>query len=161
DATSVSRRGFLKTAALLGAAAGGTLVAPRTARAGGDGEYPAEEKPAARFDFTKSSGALQADHVVDGAWQFCNSLCRLKVHVKSGRVIDVLGETADPVQAGGLCVKGPMMTQLVYNRHRLTRPMKRVSGEKGSPDSKFEPCSWDDALAIVAKKMLELRDAGE
>jgi len=30
------------------------------------------------------------------------------------------------------------MTQLVYNRFRLTRPMKRV-GKKGSPDSKFEP----------------------
>ena len=50
------------------------------------------------------------------------------------------------MQAGGLCVKGPMMAQLVYNRLRLTQPLKRVGGEKGSPDSKFEPISWDEAL---------------
>lgn len=76
-------------------------------------------------------------------------------------MIDVLGEEADPVQAGGLCVKAEMMTQLVYNRFRLTKPLKRVGGEKGSMDSKFEPCSWDEALEIIAKKFLALRDAGD
>lgn len=72
-----------------------------------------------------------------------------------------LGEPDDPVQAGGFCVKGPMMTQLVYNRFRLRSPMKRVAGEKGSPDSQFEPISWDEALEIIATKFLALRDAGE
>jgi anaerobic selenocysteine-containing dehydrogenase len=85
----------------------------------------------------------------------------LKVHVKDGRIIDVLGEPDDPVQAGGFCVKGPMMTQLVYNRFRLTHPMKRVAGEKGSPDSQFEQISWDEALETIAAKFLALRDAGE
>ena len=115
----------------------------------------------AGFDFTKQSCALQPDKIVDSACQFCNSNCRLKVHLKDGRVIDVQGEPEDPVQAGGLCVKAQMMTQLVYNRHRLTRPMKRIGGEKGSPESKFEPCSWDDALDLIAQKFLALRDAGE
>ena len=53
------------------------------------------------------------------------------------------------------------MTQLVYNRFRLTSPMKRVAGEKGSPDSKFTPISWDEALETIATKFLALRDAGE
>jgi anaerobic selenocysteine-containing dehydrogenase len=159
--SGLSRRGFLRSAALLGAAASGATLVPSTVEAGGDGHYPAEEKPAPEFDLTKSSGALQADKVVDSACQFCNSLCRLKVHVKHGRVIDVLGETEDPVQAGGLCVKGPMMTQLVYNRLRLTRPLKRTAGKKGSPDSRFEPISWDEALGIIARKFVELRDTGE
>ena len=66
--------------------------------------------------------------------QFCNCNCRLKVRLRAGRVVDITGETADPVQAGGLCVKGPMMTQLAYNRLRLTTPLKRVGGAKGSPD---------------------------
>ena len=57
----------------------------------------------------------------------------------------MLGEDEDPVQAGGLCVKAEMMTQLVYNRFRLTTPLKR-GGRKGSTDSKFEPFSWDEAL---------------
>jgi len=110
-------------------------------------------------DFTKQSAALSPDKIADSACQFCNSLCRLKVHVKNGRIIEVLGEPDDPVQAGGLCVKGPMMAQLVYNRFRLTKPMKRISGNKGDANSKFAPISWDEALETIAKKFLALRDA--
>jgi anaerobic selenocysteine-containing dehydrogenase len=164
----VSRRGLLKEAALGAAAAaatataglggcGGTATETRvvpTATAGG--------KAAAEFDFASGSGALRADRTVDAACQFCNSLCRLKVRVKDGRIIDVRGETDDPVQAGGLCVKGEtLMTQLVYNRHRLRTPLKRVGGAKGDPASRFEAVSWDEALGIIAAKLLELRDAGE
>ena len=121
----------------------------------------ADEKPAALIDFTRQSAALQPDRVVDSACQFCNSLCGLKVHLKAGRVIDVRGEPDDPVQAGGLCVKGPMMAQLVYNRHRLRTPLVRVGGRKGDPNSEFKPVSWGEALTRIAKKFLELRDAGE
>lgn len=105
--------------------------------------FPATSQPAPVFDLTKDSNALQADKIVDSACQFCNSLCRLKVHLKAGRIIDITGETQDPVQAGGLCVKGPMMAQLVYNRLRLKHPLKRVAGEKGSGDSKFKAVPWD------------------
>jgi len=158
-----SRRGFLKSAAIGAAAVTGAdlLKGETKAEAREDGYYPATSSPPAEFDLTNKSGALQPDTIVDSACQFCNSLCRLKVHLKEGRIIDVLGEPNDPVQAGGFCVKGPMMTQLVYNRFRLTSPMKRVSGEKGSPDSKFEPISWDEALGIIAAKFLALRDSGE
>ncbi len=159
-----SRRHFLRET-LLGAGALGALgFAPAEARGANEGLYPATKDAAstASFDFTKGSSALQADKIVDSACQFCNSLCRLKVHLKDGRIIDVTGETADPVQAGGLCVKGEqLMTQLVYNRFRLKTPLRRVGGEKGSPDSRFEPCSWDEALDAIATKLLALRDAGE
>jgi len=156
----VSRRGFLKGSAIGVAAVSGVKLLESKADATEQGYYPATSSHA-EYDFTLGSGALQPDTIVDSACQFCNSLCRLKVHVKNGRIIDVLGEPDDPVQAGGFCVKGPMMTQLVYNRFRLSRPMKRVSGEKGSPDSKFEPISWEEALELIATKFLALRDAGE
>jgi anaerobic selenocysteine-containing dehydrogenase len=160
ESNALSRRHFLRQS-LFGALAATPLIIGREAQAGSDGLYPKTSPPPAGFDFTKSSGALQPSAVVDSACQFCNSNCRLKVHLKDGRIIDVTGEPNDPVQDGGLCVKGPMMTQLVYNRLRLTRPLRRVSGEKGSPESKFEPCSWDEALDLIAKKFLALRDAGE
>src|SRR5262249_24964896 len=144
DDPGLSRRGFFKGVAFRGVTAGPPLLQLPHAR-GGD-HYPAPGSTLLHYDFTKDSAALQPDQVIDSACQFCNSLCRLKVHLKAGRVIDVRGETEDPVQAGGLCVKGPMMAQLVYNRFRLTRPLKRVGGDKGSPDSKFEPVSWDEAL---------------
>lgn len=112
-------------------------------------------------DFAPGSPALEPDAVIPAACQFCNSLCGLRVQVKAGRVIGVVGEDRDPVQAGELCVKGPMMIQLLYNRFRLTKPLKRIAGAKGDPNSKFEPVTWDEALGLVAKKFLALRDAGE
>jgi anaerobic selenocysteine-containing dehydrogenase len=161
DAANPSRRGLLK-GALAGAAALGALPLPAgEAQAGPDGHYPSSSAAPAEFDFTRESPALQADRVVDSACQFCNSLCRLKVHLKAGRIIDVRGEADDPVQAGGLCVKASLMTQLVYNRYRLKRPLKRVGGDKGSPDSKFAALSWDEALETIARRFLALRDAGE
>jgi anaerobic selenocysteine-containing dehydrogenase len=140
---------------------GGTAEWAEELQAGADGYYPAPGSSLVQYDFTRQSGALQPDQVIASACQFCNSLCRLKVHLKDGRVIDIQGEPDDPVQAGGLCVKGPMMAQLVYNRFRLQKPLKRVGGAKGSPESKFEPISWDDALATISDKFLALRDAGE
>ena len=161
DKRAVSRRSLLRRAAA-GAAAVGTQAV--VGRAAADvGPVPATQPivPPPAFDFTAESDALAADRVVDSACQFCNCNCRLKVRLRAGRVIDVAGEPADPVQAGGLCVKGPMMTQLAYNRLRLTTPLRRVGGAKGSPDSRFEPVSWDAALDLVADRLLALRDGGE
>jgi anaerobic selenocysteine-containing dehydrogenase len=157
-----SRRDLLRGAVAGGGVALGALALPLPmATAGPDGFYPSSDMRTGEFDFTKQSAAFQPDQIVNSACQFCNSLCRLKVALKAGRIIDVQGETEDPVQAGGLCVKANLMTQLVYNRLRLYRPLKRVNGAKGSPDSTFLPISWDEALEIIAKQFLALRDAGE
>src|SRR5215471_9883505 len=157
----LSRRSFFKTAA--GSSAALPVVSLISQNAEAANERPrATPHASLEFDFTRQSAALQPNRVVDSACQFCNSLCRLKVHLKEGRIIEVRGEEDDPVQAGNLCVKGErMMTELVYNRFRLTRPMKRVSGEKGSAQSRFTPVSWDEALDIIATRFLALRDAGE
>ncbi|MFS1305022.1 molybdopterin-dependent oxidoreductase [Streptosporangium longisporum] len=112
-------------------------------------------------DFTAGSAALTPDRVVDSACQFCNSNCRIKVSLKLGRVLEIRGEQADPVQDGNLCVKAPMMTELTYNPLRLTTPLRRVSGRKGDPDSRFAPVSWDEALDVIARRWLALRDAGQ
>lgn len=161
DDNRLSRRGLLR-GAVTGAAVAGVAGAGGCATEAGKPGPSAEMSVPRDFDFTAASGALQPDRVVDGACQFCNSACRLKVHVKAGRVVDVRGEPDDPVQAGGLCVKGEtLMAQIAHNHRRLRTPLKRVAGAKGDPDSKFEPVSWDEALAIVASKFLELRDAGE
>lgn len=125
---------------------------PAPALTGRDGEL---------LEFTAGSAALAPDEVVHGACQFCNSLCRLEIGKKAGRVIAVRGERADPVQAGNLCVKAPMMVQLAHNPLRLTTPLKRVGGAKGDPDSRFEPVSWDEALTVIADRFLALRDQGE
>lgn len=152
----VTRRGFVQS---LGLGLGTSLVSTSLSQA--DQEYdPTGDSVPNEFDFRKGSAALQADRVVKSACQFCNSLCGLKVSLKHGRIIAVEGETQDPVQSGGLCVKADMMTELVYNPLRLKTPLKRIGGIKGETDSRFEAISWEEALTIIAGKFLRLRDQG-
>jgi anaerobic selenocysteine-containing dehydrogenase len=151
---SVSRRDFF--GGVLGASVAATVGDADLAHAIEPGAPP----PPAAPDFAHGAAALEPDKIVTSACQFCNSLCGLKVHLKAGRVIDIKGLTEDPVQAGQLCIKGPMMAQLVYNRYRIKTPLKRI-GKKGDPNAKFEAISWDEALGMVASKFLELRDAGD
>ncbi|WP_329212327.1 molybdopterin-containing oxidoreductase family protein [Streptomyces sp. NBC_01708] len=159
----VSRRGFVHSAVIGGVGAGLPALGAVPAQAASSETVPSKRSPvsSAERDFTKQSAALTADRTVDTACQFCNSNCRLKVDLKAGSVIGVRGENADPVQAGGLCVKAEMMPELVYNDQRLTTPLRRVSGKKGDPESRFEPITWDEALETIARKFLELGDAGQ
>src|SRR5215469_5585063 len=121
--SKVSRRFFFKTAVKTSAVLPAVSLLGLDAKAATEGNSNVASSSHVP-DLTRMSAALQADAVVNSACQFCNSLCRLKVHLKDGRIIEVRGEEEDPVQAGGLCVKGEtMMTQLVYNRFRLTQPM--------------------------------------
>ncbi|MFD9701509.1 molybdopterin-dependent oxidoreductase [Lentzea sp. NPDC059081] len=115
----------------------------------------------APLGFTKDSAALQVDKTVASACQFCNSNCKLHVGLRANRIISVEGDHDDPVQRGNICVKAPMMAELAYNQLRLTTPLVRTGGVKGSADSTFRPASWDEALDIVAKRLLRLRDSGK
>ena len=115
---------------------------------------------ASQTALTAEAAAQAPDAVVTSACQFCNANCGIHVSVRRGQVVHIDGEYDDPVQAGQLCVKAGMMSQLVYNPLRLTTPLRRVSGAKGSPDSVFEPVSWDEALDLIACRFLELRDSG-
>ena len=150
----VSRRFFIQSSAI----AAGAAVVP-SASAQRPGEDAPDCKAHGRILNFDVAGALEPDQEVDSACQFCNSLCRLKVRKRAGRIIEIRGEERDPVQAGNLCVKGPMMAELVYNRERILYPMKRVRGAKGDPKSVFERVSWDRALTDIAKKLLEIRDS--
>ena len=54
------------------------------------------------------------------------------------------------------------MLQQLYDPDRIKVPMKRTNPEKGRGiDPKFVPITWDEALDIVADKMMELRKANE
>ncbi len=153
---NAGRRTFLLAAPALGAAA----CAPSAPTQDAPATPPPAAIPSAvtRYDLTRESGALDPDEVVRSACQFCNSLCGIDVLKKSGRIIGIRGDAADPVAQGGLCVKAEMMPQLVYNPRRIKTPLKRVRGKKGDRNSVFEPVSWDAALDGIARKFLEIRD---
>lgn len=56
-----------------------------------------------------------------------------------------------PTNRGGLCQKGWTSARVLRATDRLTTPLVRRDGE-------LVPATWDDALALVAGRLTELRD---
>lgn len=91
----------------------------------------------------------------------CGSLCS----VRDGELTNLEGDPDHPINQGGLCPKGATMFQLrnivdpetreiVKNPDRVTRPMVRRPGT-----SQWEEITWDDAVAEIARKVKDARDA--
>ena len=77
----------------------------------------------------------------------------------SGRLLSVRGDPDHPLTRGHLCAKANRYPDRVYSPDRLLYPMRRV-GRKG--EARFERIGWDEALDLVAAKMLEVsRKFGE
>lgn len=163
----VSRRAFLSAAGAGGVATltGGTVLSSRQAVAvhKWNDRVDVDQFPFTRRPVWQPADAELPDRVVLSGCSFCPSACFHRVHVKGGRVVNVYGEPRNPVQGdetnpqdGGLCVKGRVgIVQLLYNKYRITRPLKRV-GPK--PGMQFQPVSWDEAYTEIGKKLLEIRD---
>lgn len=82
---------------------------------------------------------------------YCGVGCQIYLHVKDGKVIQVSGvEDARPNQ-GSLCVKGRYGYEFISSRDRLTTPLIREADD-------FREASWDEALDLVAKKFLEIKE---
>jgi anaerobic dimethyl sulfoxide reductase subunit A len=90
----------------------------------------------------------------------CGSKCALRVCVKNGKIkrieTDNTGEDVfDDQHQIRACLRGRSNRYKIYSPTRLTRPLRRV-GKRG--EGKFEPISWDEALDIIAKKLLEVKE---
>jgi anaerobic selenocysteine-containing dehydrogenase len=85
----------------------------------------------------------------------CFDTCGIAVVKRGGVIAHVRGDSHHPVSRGKLCAK----CSIGYNREwrdpqaRLTRPLRRV-GPKG--EGRFEPISWDAALATVAERLRQI-----
>lgn len=74
----------------------------------------------------------------------------------------VRGNHLSKCNHGYCCVRGHLIPQMAYDPDRVKVPMKRTNPLKGRGiDPKFVPITWDEALDIVADKMMALRQAGE
>ncbi|MER5484310.1 molybdopterin-dependent oxidoreductase [Streptomyces sp. NPDC002812] len=157
----VSRRNLVQGAVLTSAALAVNI--PSAAAADGSASSTVRNTvgEGRLLNYTEGSAAMQPDRTVTSACQFCNSNCALSVGVKAERIISVKGAAGDPVQQGNICVKAPMMAELVHNPLRLKKPLIRTGGRKGSKDSAFREASWEEALDVIARRLLALRDGGE
>ncbi|MEM2651655.1 MAG: molybdopterin-dependent oxidoreductase [Candidatus Caldarchaeum sp.] len=88
----------------------------------------------------------------------------LKVVVKDGVPVGVEPnfDFADKHPAGGrVCVKAYGLVQKMYNPRRVKQPMVRGNKRKGlGEEPRWTPVSWEEALDLVADKLLDIRRKG-
>lgn len=134
----LTRRTFLKSVAAAGAAAafagGSNLVAADKAYAEGD------------------SGKTE---ILSTCCRACLASCSVRAHVRDGRLIKMEGDPDGPLTHGAICSKCLSAVQTLYNPNRIKYPLVRV-GERGQ--NNFKRVSWDEALDIVADKLMEVRE---
>jgi anaerobic selenocysteine-containing dehydrogenase len=83
----------------------------------------------------------------------CPSTCALEVELIDARTIGrVHGSKDNDYTAGVICAKVARYAEREHHKDRLMHPLRR-KGAKGSGE--FERISWDDALDLVAEKLLD------
>ena len=80
----------------------------------------------------------------------CPDTCSLQVTVAGGRAVRVAGNPQHPNTQGVLCTKVSRYVERTYHPERVLQPLRRV-GSKG--EGRFEPVSWDAALADIAARL--------
>ena len=94
--------------------------------------------------------------------QGCTQWCAIQLYVSGGRATRVRGNEISKSNHGYVCPRGHLIPQQTYDPDRVKVPLKRTNPMKGRGiDPKFVPISWDEAITIVADKMIALRTAGE
>ena len=144
----LTRRAFIKGSA----ASAGLLVV-------GCATLPVTNAMAIRN--AKPAGPARGEWV-STACQGCTQWCAIQIFVESGRAVRVRGNPLSNTNHGYVCPRGHMIPQQTYDPDRIKVPMKRTNPQKGRGiDPKFVPITWDEALDIVAGKMIELRKNNE
>lgn len=82
---------------------------------------------------------------------YCGAGCGLYIQVLDGKIVGVLPAKEHPVSRGKLCIKGWNATAFVNHPDRLKKPLIREG-------DRFREASWDEALGLVADKLLQIRD---
>lgn len=136
EQAKLSRRGFLKAAALMGAAAGASSL---TVLDEGARQAHADEAASTR--------------IVRTACRNCTGRCGVLAHVSGDRVVKLEGDPKHYFSQGKMCAKGLSQLQALYNPNRIKYPLRRV-GARG--ENKWERISWDEALSEIADHLIEM-----
>jgi anaerobic selenocysteine-containing dehydrogenase len=94
----------------------------------------------------------QEEIVLTACPRDCYDTCGVAVHTRNGAIESVRGDPDHFVSRGQLCTK----CSIGYNNEwidpavRLATPLRRA-GRKG--EGRFEPVSWDDAIAEIARRL--------
>ena len=129
--THLSRRNFLKLAALTAGASGCLPVGDQLANHLEAYSQPPEDTlPGEATWYTSTC-------------RQCPAGCGIVVRTVNGRAKKIEGNPYHPLNQGKLCARGQAGLQVLYNPDRLRNAVQQTGG-RGS--RQFEPLYWDDAL---------------
>src|SRR5512137_2138230 len=80
----------------------------------------------------------------------CEATCGIAVQVEGGRVTGVRGDRDDPFSRGHVCPKAAAIPDVMADPDRIREPMRRVG-------DRWEPVSWEDALAEAAERITAIQ----
>jgi len=116
-------------------------------------------------------GSQVVDQKVDSVCPFCGVGCLLTYKVKDNKIVSVEGRDG-PANHSRLCVKGRFGFDYIQHPQRLTTPLIRKLGVPKDPaliqqlnrnaadwSAVFREATWEEALALGAGKLKQLRDA--
>jgi anaerobic selenocysteine-containing dehydrogenase len=92
---------------------------------------------------------------VKGYCGFCGVHCPTVTPVDGHRVLSVEPDRSHPF-GGAICAKGRAAPEFHEHGDRVEFPMRRTR-PKTDPDPGWERIGWDEALDMVAQKLLEVR----
>ena len=84
--------------------------------------------------------------------RFCHAFCAIEVDVEENKVIEVRGDTSDPIYGGYTCIKGRHLPDQHNHPERLRTSLKRM------PDGSFQPIPSEQALDEIAEKLRAIID---
>lgn len=113
----------------------------------------------------KTIGArpITAVSELDAAWRqpglkrtktvctYCGVGCSFEMWTRDRDILKVQPTEQAPANGISTCVKGKFAWDFVNSDQRLTTPLIRENG-------RFREASWDEALTLVARRLLEVRD---
>src|SRR5512137_102526 len=82
----------------------------------------------------------------------CEAVCGVILAVEDGRVVGVRGDRDDPFSRGHVCPKAAALPDVAADPDRIRQPMRRVG-------TRWEPVSWQEALAEAAERLRAVQQA--
>ncbi len=106
---------------------------------------------------------MEMDRVVRSTCPYCGVGCQVLLNIQDERVVRVDAPFDAAPNYGRLCVKGRYGIDFVHGAGRLTAPL--IRREPQAPGARtaaagpgdWREATWDEALDLVARRLLELR----
>ncbi len=83
---------------------------------------------------------------------YCGVGCSFEMWTRDRQILKVQPVEEAPANGISTCIKGKFAWDFVNSEERLTTPLIRENG-------RFREADWDEALGLVAKRLLEIRDS--